>query len=287
MSRNCPVAFATGRLFCLDEPSAEEVASFHRDGFIVYPDVCTDEAREGLIEEVLSYDPVAELLNSATKSADGQYFFERPWNNRGPWGHALIDAPFVQALLRATVKNPIQFCHSALNVALRGVDRVRYHMDHHHWVHENPVNIAERDGYYIQILYYPNGFRCGDRSLSIIPGSHKVAPTSVVTPERLLSGDYDEEAGRRLEERALELPPGSMVYLNARVFHGVEPKPLDTKQDYRIFVIDIFKEAGPPHRHTQVISDEWMAQANPVRRQLFDRDPYTEGCWESQLRPRY
>ena len=61
-----------------------------------------------------------------------------------------------------------------------------------------------------------------------------------------MPGDFDDEAGRTLEERRLELPPGSMVYIDARIFHAVEAKPIDSQQLYRIFVIDIFKEAGPP-----------------------------------------
>ena len=46
-----------------------------------------------------------------------------------------------------------------------------------------------------------------------------------------------------------------------------------------LFRVDIFKEAGPPHRYTQEISDEWMACATPERQKLFDREAYTEGCW--------
>ena len=96
----------------------------------------------------------------------------------------------------------------------------------------------------------------------------------------MLAGDYDKEAGRKLEEKRLELPPGSMVYIDARIFHAVEAKPVDSPQLYRIFNIDIFKEAGPPHRYTQEIPDDWMATCDTViRRKLFDREAYTEGCW--------
>jgi hypothetical protein len=79
----------------------------------------------------------------------------------------------------------------------------------------------------------------------------------------------------------LELPPGSFVYLNARMFHGVDPKPLDSPEPYRIFLIDIFKEAGPPHRYTQEIPQSWLDSASPDRAKLFDREPYTETCWSS------
>ncbi|MEE2711047.1 MAG: hypothetical protein VYA69_15795, partial [Gemmatimonadota bacterium] len=85
-----------------------------------------------------------------------------------------------------------------------------------------------------------------------------------------------------LREQTLEMPPGSMVYINARMFHAVAPKPLNSPQPYRIFAIDIFKETGPPHRYTQEIPSEWMERANPERRKLFQRQPYTETCWTEE-----
>jgi hypothetical protein len=166
-----------------------------------------------------------------------------------------------------------------MNLALRGAGRVAFHQDHHHWFHQNPVNLAEREKGYIQVLYYPNGFTRGDRSLSVIPGSHRVSPSPDVTPEALLRGDFNARAGRELAVVDLELPPGSMVYLNARTFHGVAPKPMDSPQPYRIFVIDIYKEAGPPHRHTQEIPSGWLERATPERKRMFTREAYTPECW--------
>ena len=185
------------------------------------------------------------------------------------------------SLLQSTIGDDYHFCHSAMNIAPRGIGAVPYHQDHHHWRHENPINLAERDKYYVQILYYPNGFTYGDRNLKVIPGSHRVAPTAAATPERLLAGEFDAEVGRSLREKRLSLPPGSMVYINARIFHAVEAKPLDSPQPYRIFNIDIFKEAGPPHRYTQEIPPEWLSRANAMRKKLFTREAYTEGCWDT------
>ena len=268
-------------LFRLSGPSQADIDSFHNDGYIAYPDVLTDDGREGLIEEITQhFEPTRqyiEALNNGDKPE--RPYFMRPWNDRGKYSDQLIDDPFINALISATIGDAYHFCHSALNIAPRGVGPLGFHQDHHHWRHENPVNLAERDNYYIQILYYPNGFTRGDRNLKVIPGSHKVAPTREATPERMLAGDYDAEAGRPLEEKRLELPPGSMVYIDARIFHAVEAKPVDSPQLYRIFNIDIFKEAGPPHRYTQEIPDDWMTTATPFRRKLFDREAYTEGCW--------
>lgn len=270
-------------LFRLSEPSQEDIDSFHNDGYIAYSDIFTDDGREGLIEEITQqFEPTRqyiEMLNNGDQPEKA--YFIRPWNDRKEYSDRLIDDPFITALIGATIGDSYHFCHSALNIAPRGIGPIGFHQDHHHWKHENPINLAERDKYYIQILYYPNGFTRGDRNLKVIAGSHRVAPTNEATPERMLAGEFDEEAGRALEERRLELPPGSMVYIDARIFHAVEAKPVDSSQLYRIFVIDIFKEAGPPHRYTQEIPLEWMEYATPFRKKLFSREGYTDGCWNS------
>lgn len=270
--------------FRRDAPNPTEIAAFDRDGYIAFPDAMHDAYRDALVEEVVSAEEVNAFLSRVEASPDDpetpRRYFVRPWNDRGPLSDALIDAPLVTSLLRSTVGPDVHFCHSSMNLAMRGAEAIRFHQDHHHWNHDNPVNLAERERLYIQILYYPNGFTRGDRSLVVLPGSHRVSPTEDVTPERLLSGAFDAQAGCELRPISLELPPGSFVYLNARMFHGVDPKPPDSPQSYRIFLIDIFKEAGPPHRYTQEIPGDWMRKATPSRRKLFDREPWTETCWE-------
>lgn len=268
-------------LFRLSTPSNQDIESFHNDGYIAYPDIFTDDGREGLIEEIThQFKPTRQYIEALENGEKPERsYFIRPWNERRAYSDRLIDDPFITALLRATIGDAYHFCHSAMNIAPRGIGPVQFHQDHHHWKHENPINHAERDNYYIQILYYPNGFTQGDRNLKVIPGSHKVAPTPEATPERMLAGEYDDEAGQKLDEKRLDLPPGSMVYINARIFHGVEAKPVDSPQLYRIFVIDIFKEAGPPHRYTQHIPAEWLENPTPYRKKLFTRDGYVEGCW--------
>ena len=269
-------------LFRLSGPTKADIDAFHDDGYIAYPDVLSDDARENLIAEITEYEPVRYCLNALEQDGEEpKSYFIRPWNERRLYSDRLIDDSFITSLLRSTIGDDYHFCHSAVKIAPRGIGAVPYHQDHHHWRHENPINLAERDKYYVQILYYPNGFTLGDHNLKVIPGSHRVAPTESTTPERMLAGELDVEAGRTLREKRLSLPPGSMVYINARIFHAVEAKPLNSPQPYRIFNIDIFKEAGPPHRYTQEIPPEWIARANPMRRKLFTREAYTEGCWAS------
>ncbi|MEM7538825.1 MAG: phytanoyl-CoA dioxygenase family protein [Chloroflexota bacterium] len=282
-------------IFTITQPSTDQLAAFHKDGFIVFRDIFTEDALSEFLDELVTHPDIAEFI-AMTDEERGQLrdpyqHLIRDWNNKGPRSDQLFDAPLVTALLQAIIGDGYHFCHSTLHVSLRGTKSLRFHQDHHHWFHENPINIAERNNniaernnWYIQMLYYPNGFRQGDRSLSVIPGSHRVAPTveaTAVTADQLLSGAYDEEAGRPLQIRHLELPPGSMVCLNARTFHGVAPKPLDSEQPYRIFVNYIFKQAGPPHRWTQAIPPEWLEGASPRRQMMFDRPHYTPGCWDS------
>ena len=149
--------------------------------------------------------------------------------DRGPWGNRLIDAPLITSLLQSTIGSDYHFCHSDMSIAPRGAKGVKFHQDYHHWKHKNPINLAERNKWYIQIFYYPNGFKQRDGNLMIVPGRHRVSPTrgntvfnKGFTPEKLLMGEFDDEAGRKLEVKRLEVPSGSLVYLNTRMYHGVE-----------------------------------------------------------------
>jgi len=273
-------------IFQIDAPTAEDLATFYRDGYVAFPAIFTEEGLAGLMDETVNHEQIVDFVRQTdearTKLNQPYQLLVRDWNNKGPWSDQLFDAPLVTALLQAVIGDQYHFCHSTLHVSLRGAPSLHFHQDHHHWKHDNPINIAERERWYIQMLYYPNGFTRGDRSLSVIPGSHRVAPTPDVTPDKLLAGEYDEVAGRPLQVEHLELPPGSMVFLNARTFHGVAPKPVDSAQPFRIFLNYIFKEVGPPHRWTQAIPPEWLENASPQRKMLFQREPYTPGCWNQE-----
>ena len=93
-------------VFRLDDPTDDDVSTFHRDGFLILPEVFTDEGLKGLTEEILSLQEVKDYFKSLSKSnpeADNlppkhpSSYFVRPWNDRGPWGDRLIDAPLVPA----------------------------------------------------------------------------------------------------------------------------------------------------------------------------------------------
>lgn len=273
-------------IFQTEAPTAADLAAFHRDGFVALPGVMSAAGIEGLMAECSNHPQIAEFIHKTDaerRTLPQPYqLLVRDWNNKGFWSDQLFDAPLVKALLQAVIGGQYHFCHSTLHVSLRGTPALHFHQDHHHWKHENPINLAEREHWYIQMLYYPNGFTRGDRNLSVIPGSHRVPPTPDVTLDRLLVGEFDSVAGRQLKVEQLELPPGSMVFLNARTFHAVAPKPMDSAQPYRIFLNYIFKEAGPPHRWTQAIPPEWLAHPTPHRRMLFQRPAYTPDCWKEE-----
>ena len=88
-------------LFRHQAPSPADIDSFHNDGYIFYPDVLTDVAREGLIAEIYQQQNVQCYLETIEEQSadDRTSYFVRPWNDRGPIGHQLIDDPFVLSLI--------------------------------------------------------------------------------------------------------------------------------------------------------------------------------------------
>ncbi len=113
-----------GPLFRLSGPSEADIDSFHNDGYIVYPDVLTDRARGNLIAEIMEYAPVRRYLDASEQNrGEPKSYFIRPWNERGLFSDRLIDDPFITSLLQSTIGDDYHFCHSALNIAPRGVHR--------------------------------------------------------------------------------------------------------------------------------------------------------------------
>ena len=74
----------------------------------------------------------------------------------------------------------------------------------------------------------------------IVPGSHKISAfvPELEGPGLERGGDHEATLERvfGLAPLELELPPGSMVFLNGRCFHGVWPKPSDSPEEARLFV---------------------------------------------------
>ena len=52
-------------LFRLSTPSNQDIESFHNDGYIAYPDIFTDDGREGLIEEITQqFEPTRQYIEA-------------------------------------------------------------------------------------------------------------------------------------------------------------------------------------------------------------------------------
>jgi hypothetical protein len=87
----------------------------------------------------------------------------------------------------------------------------------------------------------------------------------------------------RLPATDAELPPGSMVFIDARMYHAVYDKKEDSETT-RPFLISIFKEAdiqdgvAVPHRFTQPIPACYPRES-ALHKMLFDRPAWSEDLW--------
>jgi hypothetical protein len=292
---------------------AEFKAALDDDGFVFFDSLLTEEGAQGLAAEILEHPDYRAWAGGRAanrgqvKSETSLKFGLRPFNDKGPWSDQLFDAPLVRQLLGAVMRRPYHVCHTTFSVGHPGCQPISFHQDHHHFNHPAPVNLHERDGYYIQMLYYPHGFTQFDGSLEVLPGSHKVSPedykallarhdihsqadaiAQAADPSRpYLPEAVATELG--LEPVTFSASPGSMVFLNARCYHGVAAQRRDSPLAHRLFCNLIFKEqsdlkeegdgqpaGGPPHRFTQPIPPSWLeGDVSEHRRQLFDRVPYS------------
>jgi len=122
----------------------------------------------------------------------------------------------------------------------------------------------------------------------VIPGSHRIEDWGDHQPYgpskdrddtvEILNELYGDQVQRKLQVVELELPPGSMVFINARTYHGVRPKPKDGSDRFRIFCNCVFKQADSSGEKTQPIPPQWLESEDPWRRQLFDRPAFDEGA---------
>jgi hypothetical protein len=74
-------------MFRREARSAAEIAAFHRDGYIAFPEILTETALAGLIEEVHAQEAVKAFLAMSEEERRAQgnplVYFVRPWNDRG------------------------------------------------------------------------------------------------------------------------------------------------------------------------------------------------------------
>lgn len=268
-------------MFRIHQPSDHDIAFFHKNGYVAFPDVLTEEGRQGLTNEILCTPKVVKFLQMTDEERGQQSKPHRlsiiAWNDKGPYALQLFDTPLVTALLRTIIGDTYHFCHSTVRISMRGSKGLGFHQDN------LPLNPNEQHKWCVQMLYYPNGFERGDAGLVVIPRSHRITDWGAYAPlgpsigkatPEFLTELYGDQIGEALVAKELALPPGSMVLMNARIFHAVSPKPMDSPQPMRLFANYIFKESESPHQQTQVIPPEWIDTATPERRKLFHREAF-------------
>jgi hypothetical protein len=59
-------------MFKLTHPSASDIESFHREGYIAFSNAMEDDYREALIEEVLSPNPILDFLSLSEEENDNR-----------------------------------------------------------------------------------------------------------------------------------------------------------------------------------------------------------------------
>ncbi len=271
-------------MFKIEKPSSDQLAFFYKNGYLVFPDVLTNEGREGLIKEILETPEVVDFLSLTNEERGRSHKPHRlsliQWKDQGKYGDQLFDAPLVVSLLSSIIGEIYHFCHASIRISMRGSQGLGFH-------HDNlPLNQIDRNKWYIQMIYYPTGFEKGDASLWVIPGSHQIIDLKELAPigpaieeasAELLMKHYHNQVDRELKAEELSLPIGSLVVMDARLWHAVSPKPLDSPQEMRLFLNYIFKEEGEPHPYTQAISESWFCN-KPSRSKIFQR---SASSWSS------
>jgi hypothetical protein len=226
---------------------------YARDGFYVIKDALTDEARDAIVREIMEEPRTVDLLaRRRAGDAKANAMTLRPWDTMcdHPGETAqdgLLDAPLVQRMLQHAMGPRYTFCHSGFSVRCPGNSGAGMHQDFAYGPkpYSSPEHSPESKLAVVQILYYPKGFKMGDNHLRVVPGSHKI---SAFRPELegpglkrggdhettlkdtfglaalgkwvyvfsytiLMRGSYPPVALHGCDAE-LELPPGSMVFLN-------------------------------------------------------------------------
>lgn len=117
--------------------TTEELDTFHRDGFVVYPAILTDEATALLRTELLSVHQTRNADGPGCDESAASYVALSPeervrvhgghmfgplrnWDAKGPVSDALIDPPLVMGFLEAVMGPKYNLCHSSMSITSRG-----------------------------------------------------------------------------------------------------------------------------------------------------------------------
>ena len=162
--------------FTMDAPPADFLEVLNTSGCYIFPGVLTPAASRQIVAEMYATQQAQTWLagvpvgkrsvgRSDTLSLGKDNMLVRGpvnedvaagvslWPAPGSACFSLIDSPLVVGCLEQAVGgNDFHYCHGAFGFRRPGVGGIAFHQDHHHWKHDNPVNIVGRKKRYIQLL---------------------------------------------------------------------------------------------------------------------------------------
>lgn len=230
------------RVLRRDAHTAEELETFHRDGYVIFPGIMLDGARVTFRAELLSIEQridangpceisaprylamsevkraqARDARNSITKHQFGPL---RNWDCKGPVSDALMDAPLPMGFLEAVMGPKFNLCHTSMNITSRGhAQRLppgtfpALHQDAGASAADRIASYTsqqsqfdnytkERDDWYVSCFYYVDGLQAGDGSLCILPGSHRLPPVQII-PGTLSNAEANARLETLIEEHGL------------------------------------------------------------------------------------
>ena len=230
------------RVLRRDAHTADELEAFHRDGYVIFPDIMLDEARVLFRQELFSIEQSFDAKGPCEMSAPAylamsekqraqtrdprnsitphQFGPLRNWDCKGPVSDALMDPPLTMGFLEAIMGSRFNLCHSSMNITSRGhAKRLArgifppLHQDaggsptdriasYRSQQAQSDHYTRERDDWYVSCFYYVDGLQAGDGSLCILPGSHRLPPAQLV-PGTLSNAEVSARLEELIEEHNL------------------------------------------------------------------------------------
>jgi len=215
------------------ELSADQIAQFRRDGYLVLENAVSPESLEALRNDLDAW--VQESRSQPGNwgvTADGRARFDceaghsaqdprlRRVNNpaeiSSAYEEALLNAPLVDAIAQLIGPN-VKVHHCKINLKRPGTaTRVGYHQDFSFTPHTNDDLVTAL------VALDPVDLRNGP--LRVVPGSHLRGQVSL-WQDGTFTGQVDADAAKTFEAQSLPLEqkPGSVCLMHTLLMHGSDP----------------------------------------------------------------
>jgi len=239
----------TTRVLNSDYPvTAEQIATYRRDGFIALPDVVTGDAlvqlREAVENAVRAETPANDKRTPSEKSSYEQLFIQKVnlWRRHPAVREFVVCRRFGNLAARLSGQ-PARIWHDqALFKEAREGVRTPWHQDAHYWPHQQKdhqitIWIALRD------VTAQNG------CMSFIPGSHTVKdlpPINLSAPQDVFAMAPQLKASKPV---TCALTAGSCTFHHGLTFHFAGPNRTDQMREAFaiIYIPDGTTLSGHPH----------------------------------------